>query len=112
MVEETFDNPDKRSERKAVALRKHWWRYSIFGARAMVARTKHDSSKLRWIMDGFPCRQSDFDQIASWAMDALQAGRQGRRIICDNQVASAETGTKRGAWQVAYKAVPINDEEF
>jgi hypothetical protein len=38
-VEQTFDDPDKRPEQKAVAQRKRWWRYTIFGARAMIVPT-------------------------------------------------------------------------
>jgi hypothetical protein len=51
MVEQTFDDPDKRAERKAVAWRKPWWSHSIFGTRAMVARAERDSGELRRIMD-------------------------------------------------------------
>ena len=51
MVEQTFDNPDKRTEREVVAWRKGWWRHSIFGARAMITRAERDGGELCRIMD-------------------------------------------------------------
>jgi hypothetical protein len=51
MVEQTFDNADKRTEREVVAWRKGWWRHSIFGVRAMITRTERDG--------GEPCRIMD-----------------------------------------------------
>ena len=51
MVEQTFDDPDKRAKRKAVAWRKRWWRLSIFSACAMIASAERDCGELRRIMD-------------------------------------------------------------
>ena len=51
MVEQSFDNADKRTEREVVAWRKGWWRHSIFGVRAMITRTERDG--------GEPCRIMD-----------------------------------------------------
>ena len=90
MAEQTLDDRNKWTEREAVAWPKRRRQHSFLSARAMITGAERDGYEPGRVADRHPRRKSNLDRLAARAMDTLQAGRQRRRIICNDEVARAE----------------------
>src|SRR5262245_9597867 len=78
----------------------------------MIACPECDGRKAGRIAERHPCRKPDLDRLATCAMDAAQARRQGRSIICNDQVARAEEERKIAAQQVLHRAVRTDGDQL
>src|SRR5262245_24415582 len=111
-VGRTLNAPNKQAKGDAVAGREVRRQQSVFGACAIITGAECDCSEPRWIADRHPRRKSNFDRLTARAMDALQACWQRCRIVCDDEVATAEEGRESSARQMLHPAIGGDGEEF
>jgi len=107
-----LDNCVESAEPKTVAGRKKRRRRPVFRSRAMIAGAECDCVKPRRVARDHPSRKADLERLAARAVDARQARGQGRRVIGDYEIAGAEQGRERRAWQAPHSTAGVDNKEL
>ena len=87
----TLHDGVQRPEPEPVARRQGRRRRAVFRARAMIARAEDDGGEAGGVADRQPAGEPDLDRLATRQMRAAEAGRQGCRVVGNDQVTGVRT---------------------
>jgi hypothetical protein len=114
VIQPALDGCEQWTEFETIAGLQQRWRRALLGPGSEVTIPEYHRGEMAHLggVERSTACQTDFDRAAAAHMAAVQAGRQGGRVVRDDQIAGPQQLRKGRAGPVLDRAAPVDDQQL